>query len=106
MPNVYYTLTYESYKLTVQLISFITVIFLDVDINGLLLHLYVKALHIYSTLFAGNNVNDNMKSLDDRQHKLMLEAARYTVLFSAVLVFRVLFRLELFFIWVDETPCS
>lgn len=63
---------------------------MDITINSLLLGLYVKALHVYSKTYARNDVNKDTELLDDKQHELMLEAARYSVLFSALLLFNLL----------------
>ena len=71
------------------MILVIIYILLDLSINTLLLCLYVKALHIYSKVFARDNSNHKGRLLDDRQHELMLEAARYTVLFGTLLLFNV-----------------
>ena len=61
-------------------------------LNALLLSLYVKALHQFAIdrYFDMNetrkNLNGDTKLIDTRQHELMIEATRHTVLFSTVLI--------------------
>ena len=88
IPFLYLTETHGSYKHLVQLIIGILEYLLDLAINSLLLFLYVKALHVFSNCFY--RANTVGKLLDDRQHELMLEAARYTVVFSVAFCFNLL----------------
>ena len=67
---------------------------LDIVINALLLYLYVKALHHFAIeqYFRSEVARANLNGgtlLDDRQDELMLEATRYTVLFSILLIINV-----------------
>ena len=70
----------------------ITQTILEIAINALLLYLYVRTLHrfamhgYFNYKVAKDDANRHGDLLDDRQHELMLEATRYTVSFSVVLI--------------------
>ena len=78
--------------ISLQILWFILGFVLDSTINGLLLFLYIKALtkfamEAYFNLDEERRrlfMNHQRQLLDDRQHEIMLEAARYTVLFTMV----------------------
>ena len=93
IPGIYASYTHNevmpSPKYLAQMILVFIYVLLDIFINALLLYLHVKALHIYSKVFATGNASGKRRFLDDREHELMLEAARYTVLFGTLLVFNV-----------------
>ena len=96
MQSVFYwvvnTIAWGSIYKMLQIPLVISVFTLDTIIDSALLYLYVKSLHEYAIEqyfkidIARNNLNGITKLLDDRQHELMLEAARYTVLYSMIVV--------------------
>ena len=64
---------------------------LDIAINALLLYLYVKALHEsaiakYCILDTARGNLNGTKLLDTRQHEMMVELTRYSVLLSMALI--------------------
>ena len=95
VPGIYWYVNAEvnvnDHKFAIKIFLLILEVLLDITINSLLRYSYVKALDTFATdqfridahLESENKGNE---LLNCKQHELMLEATRYTVLFTVVLI--------------------
>ena len=81
IPLIFFAGTWESND-NIQILLVCMDICCDVTINLLLLYFYIKGLHIFSINHYFEIDSNDKYPINDRQHELMLEATRYTVLFG------------------------